>query len=245
MLPKKSGLDVLRAVKADPSTRAIAVILLTVKDHDADVTLGLHLGADWYVPKPFRPGDIATLARRYQQKALRLDTIDQSQPHRDITYQAVRIAPNEIEHAVVNVLRFFESPGALVFCHTREAVRHLHGSLVERGFAAVALSGELSQKERSHALQALRDGRAGVRRNRCRGPRHRPSGFGPCDPRRLAGGPRDLAPSQWAYGPGWTERHLRSAGALHAAAQGRAAVVRGWGGGVLGSCSLVGRDPRP
>jgi DNA-binding response OmpR family regulator len=65
MLPKKSGLDVLRAVKADPSTRAIAVILLTVKDHDADVTLGLHLGADWYVPKPFRPGDIATLARRF------------------------------------------------------------------------------------------------------------------------------------------------------------------------------------
>src|SRR3954452_17437860 len=108
------------------------------------------------------PRDIATLARRYQQNALRLDTVDQSQPHRDITYQAVRIAPNEIEHAVVNVLRFFESPGALVFCHTREAVRHLHGSLVERGFAAVALSGELSQKERSHALQALRDGRARV-----------------------------------------------------------------------------------
>src|SRR4051794_328113 len=108
------------------------------------------------------PRDIATLARRYQQNALRLDTVDQSQPHRDITYQAVRIAPNEIEHAVVNVLRFFESPGALVFCHTREAVRHLHGSLVERGFAAVALSGELSQKERSHALQSLRDGRARV-----------------------------------------------------------------------------------
>jgi ATP-dependent RNA helicase DeaD len=108
------------------------------------------------------PRDIATLARRYQQNALRLDTVDQSQPHRDIIYKAVRIAPNEIEHAVVNVLRFFESPGALVFCHTREAVRHLHGSLVERGFAAVALSGELSQKERSHALQSLRDGRARV-----------------------------------------------------------------------------------
>jgi len=50
----------------------------------------------------------------------------------------------------------------MVFCHTREAVRHLHASLVERGFAAVALSGELSQSERSHALQALRDGRARV-----------------------------------------------------------------------------------
>ena len=41
-------------------------------------------------------------------------------------------------------------------------MRHLHGSLLERGFAAVALSGELTQNERTHALQALRDGRARV-----------------------------------------------------------------------------------
>ena len=50
----------------------------------------------------------------------------------------------------------------MVFCATRENVRHLHASLLERGFAAVALSGELSQNERNHALQALRDGRARV-----------------------------------------------------------------------------------
>src|SRR4051812_5995538 len=109
------------------------------------------------IPKP-----IATLARRYQRDALRVDTLHQSKPHADITYQALRIAPNEIEHAVVNVLRFVEARGALVFCHTRESVRHVHGSLLERGFAAVALSGELTQKERSHALQSLRDGRARV-----------------------------------------------------------------------------------
>jgi ATP-dependent RNA helicase DeaD len=41
-------------------------------------------------------------------------------------------------------------------------VRHLHGGLLERGFAAVALSGELTQHERSQALQSLRDGRARV-----------------------------------------------------------------------------------
>ena len=108
------------------------------------------------------PREIATLARRYQRDALRIDTLRHDQPHGDIAYQAVRIAPNEVEHAVVNVLRFFEARGALVFCHTREAVRHLHASLVERGFSAVALSGELSQSERTHALQALRDGRARV-----------------------------------------------------------------------------------
>ncbi len=106
--------------------------------------------------------DIAILARKFQNDALRIDTTSKDQPHVDIDYRAVRVAPNEVEHAVVNVLRYFESPGALVFCHTREAVRHLQASLKERGFAVVGLSGELSQRERSDALQALRDGHARV-----------------------------------------------------------------------------------
>jgi len=106
--------------------------------------------------------DIATLARKFQKNAVRIDTVNRDEPHRDIEYRAIRVAPNELEHAVVNVLRFYEAPGALVFCGTRESVRHLHASLRERGFAVVSLSGELSQKERTDALQALRDGRARV-----------------------------------------------------------------------------------
>ncbi len=82
--------------------------------------------------------------------------------HADIEYRAIRLAPNEVEHGVVNVLRFIEPRAAIVFCHTRDSVRHLHASLSERGFSVVALSGELSQSERNHALQALRDGRARV-----------------------------------------------------------------------------------
>ncbi|EIM27918.1 DEAD/DEAH box helicase [Microvirga lotononidis] len=108
------------------------------------------------------PKNIITLARRYQRDAHRIDTLVENEPHGDIEYRALRIAPNEVEHAVVNVLRFYESRGAMVFCHTREAVRHLHASLIERGFAAVAISGELTQNERSNALQSLRDGRARV-----------------------------------------------------------------------------------
>lgn len=50
----------------------------------------------------------------------------------------------------------------MLFCATRDNVRHLHASLIERGFAAVALSGEHSQNERNQALQALRDKRARV-----------------------------------------------------------------------------------
>ena len=104
--------------------------------------------------------EIATLARRYQREAVRIDTNRRDEPHGDIEYRAIRVAPNEIENAVVNVLRYFDAPSALIFCATREAVRHLYAGLRERGFSAVALSGELSQKERTDALQALRDGHA-------------------------------------------------------------------------------------
>jgi ATP-dependent RNA helicase DeaD len=109
------------------------------------------------MPKP-----IATLAKKYQRDSLRLDVSSGGESHADIEYRAIRLAPNEIEHGVVNVLRFIEPRAAIVFCHTRDAVRHLHASLLERGFSVVALSGELSQSERNHALQALRDGRARV-----------------------------------------------------------------------------------
>ncbi|HYF23475.1 MAG TPA: DEAD/DEAH box helicase [Caulobacteraceae bacterium] len=106
--------------------------------------------------------EIATLAKRYQRDAVRINTAIENEPHGDIEYRAVRCAPNEVEHALVNLLRWFEARGALVFCSTREAVRRLHANLSERGFAAVALSGELTQNERTHALQSLRDGRARV-----------------------------------------------------------------------------------
>jgi ATP-dependent RNA helicase DeaD len=106
--------------------------------------------------------DIAVLAKQYQRDALRIDTLNKGEAHADIEYRVVRVAPLDVEHAVVNVLRYFEAPTALVFCSTRDQVRHLYGSLLERGFTAVALSGELNQNERTRALQAMRDGQARV-----------------------------------------------------------------------------------
>jgi ATP-dependent RNA helicase DeaD len=108
------------------------------------------------------PKAIVTLATHYQKDALRIATRSDVAGHADIEYRAIRIAGNKIERAVVNLLRFMEPPGALVFCNTRNAVRHMEAQLTERGFSCVALSGELSQSERNHALQALRDGRARV-----------------------------------------------------------------------------------
>ena len=108
------------------------------------------------------PREIADLARRFQDNALRIDTLVRNQAHEDIDYKAIRIGAADIERAVINVLRFYDAKATLVFCATRDAVRNLHISLQKRGFDAVCLSGELSQEERNSALQALRDGRARI-----------------------------------------------------------------------------------
>src|ERR1700753_1582103 len=108
------------------------------------------------------PRGIVALAKQYQHSAHRIEVGGDDGGHADIEYRAIRIAAGDVEHAVVNVLRFFESPSTIVFCNTRDAVRHLQATLLERGFSVVALSGELTQNERTQALQGLRDGRARV-----------------------------------------------------------------------------------
>ncbi|MBR1207618.1 MULTISPECIES: DEAD/DEAH box helicase [unclassified Bradyrhizobium] len=108
------------------------------------------------------PRGIVALAKQYQQQAFRIEVAGDEGGHADIEYRAIRVAADDVEHAVVNVLRFHEAPSALVFCNTREAVRHLQAALLERGFSVASLSGEMTQNERTQALQALRDGRSRV-----------------------------------------------------------------------------------
>ena len=108
------------------------------------------------------PKGIVALAGRFQRDALRMETGGHERGHADIAYRVVRVHANERVHAIVNILRESDSPSAIVFCNTRDSVRHLSAMLGERGFSAVTLSGELSQSERNHALQALRDHRARV-----------------------------------------------------------------------------------
>ena len=108
------------------------------------------------------PRAIAALAKKYQRNAVRITTIAEQSQHADIEYRALSVSPHDIENAVINVLRFYEAQNALVFCNTRVAVNRLTTRLSNRGFSVVALSGELTQSERTHALQAMRDGRARV-----------------------------------------------------------------------------------
>src|SRR5690606_21982108 len=108
------------------------------------------------------PRSMATLAGKYQRDAQRVNTISTAKQHADIEYLAPTAGAHDTENAIFNVLRYHDAANALVFCGTRAAVTHLQSRFSNRGFSVVALSGELSQKERTHALQALRDHRANV-----------------------------------------------------------------------------------
>jgi len=108
------------------------------------------------------PRAIANLAKSYQNDAVRVTTTAEKSQHSDIEYHVMNVSPRDSENAIINVLRYYEAPNALVFCNTRAMVNRLTTRLSNRGFSVVSLSGELSQNERTHALQAMRDGRARV-----------------------------------------------------------------------------------
>jgi len=108
------------------------------------------------------PAAIEALARSYQRDAIRVETRSGTVQHADIEYRALSVAERDAENAVINTLRYYEAPNAIVFANTRAMVNRLTTRLSNRGFQVVALSGELSQSERTHALQAMRDGRARV-----------------------------------------------------------------------------------
>ncbi|MDO9639135.1 MAG: DEAD/DEAH box helicase [Pseudotabrizicola sp.] len=108
------------------------------------------------------PKEIETLARTFQRDAMRIIAKGETKQHADIEYRAMSVASRDREHAIFNALRYYDAPTAIVFCKTRMNVTHLMARMTNRGFQAVALSGELSQQERTHALQSLRDGRARV-----------------------------------------------------------------------------------
>lgn len=108
------------------------------------------------------PPGIARLAETFQIDALRIVTASEGRQHADIDYRAYNVAQADTEAATINLLRYHDGGSAIVFANTRAAVARLTARLSNRGFRVVSLSGELSQSERSHALQAMRDGRATI-----------------------------------------------------------------------------------
>jgi DNA-binding response OmpR family regulator len=57
-MPRRSGLDVLKAIRADPELRGTQVMVLTSSDQQSDIDAGILAGADYYLTKPFSPADL-------------------------------------------------------------------------------------------------------------------------------------------------------------------------------------------
>lgn len=74
MLPGENGLDVCRKIKANPDTKNIPVIILSAKGEEIDVVLGLELGADDYVPKPFSPKILFSRVKAVLRRGKEIET---------------------------------------------------------------------------------------------------------------------------------------------------------------------------
>jgi two-component system alkaline phosphatase synthesis response regulator PhoP len=79
MLPQVDGLEVCRLVRANATTAALPIIMLTARAEESERIVGLELGADDYLSKPFSPGELvarvrALLRRAHRGNALPLST---------------------------------------------------------------------------------------------------------------------------------------------------------------------------
>ena len=76
MLPEIDGLEVCRAVRGDPQTAAIPIIMVTAKGEESDRIVGLELGADDYITKPFSPNEVIARIRALLRRAQRTGPAD-------------------------------------------------------------------------------------------------------------------------------------------------------------------------
>ena len=88
MLPKLSGLDICKDVRRDTSLNRLPILILTAKGEEADRVVGLELGADDYVTKPFSPRELAA-----RVKALLRRTEPATPSEKPIEIGALRIDP--------------------------------------------------------------------------------------------------------------------------------------------------------
>ena len=74
MLPGLSGLEVCRALRADEKTSALPIIMVTARAEETDRIIGLDIGADDYISKPFSPNELVARVRALMRRSKRSET---------------------------------------------------------------------------------------------------------------------------------------------------------------------------
>ena len=73
MLPGLSGLEVCRALRADQTTSSLPIIMVTARAEETDRIIGLEIGADDYISKPFSPNELVARVRALMRRSKRTD----------------------------------------------------------------------------------------------------------------------------------------------------------------------------
>ena len=110
MMPDRDGYDITRLVRSDPNLAHIPIIMLTARVEDADKIVGLELGADDYVTKPYNPREVLARVRArlrnqdvYQTQKLRHGGIDLDVARHEVSVDGrlVDLTPTEYELLLV------------------------------------------------------------------------------------------------------------------------------------------------
>lgn len=133
MLPGVDGLEVCRRLKGDPRTQHIPIIMLTAKGEESDIVVGLEMGADDYVTKPFSPKVLLARMRSVLRRpAPSTDTSEQVLVRGEITVDAmrhkvlVRNKPVELTATEFGLLHFLAQKPGWVFTR-QQIVDHVKG----------------------------------------------------------------------------------------------------------------------
>lgn len=133
MLPDGDGFELTRRIRAEPSLTRLPIIMLTARVEDTDVIVGLELGADDYIAKPFNPREVVTRVRTVLRRVfapsqteaislLRCGALSLDVNRREVRLNETLIDLTPSEFGLLQVM--IESPG-VVFTRTQLIERAL------------------------------------------------------------------------------------------------------------------------
>jgi two-component system, OmpR family, phosphate regulon response regulator PhoB len=100
MLPGIDGLELTRMLKRDPLTSRLPIVMLTARGEEVDRIVGLELGADDYISKPFSPREVVlrvkAVLRRFQQEESAAERLESGGIELDISGHQLRVRAKEV-----------------------------------------------------------------------------------------------------------------------------------------------------